>query len=277
MNSYPENPELVSEGQSASAKPPLGTPIESAPIPPRDPAWNGWDVLRILLMAVVALFVTVLGLIAIVHGATIRERMNRLNSQPELLMIAQMVAYLVIIAYMYVLVTRERRQPRFWEAVRWNWPASISIFLLIGVVMQAMFLLVGRFLPFPKETPFEELLQRPYSLYLIAAFSITLGPLMEELFFRGFMYPVVRRRFGVATAIVTTALPFGLMHAAQYGNSWASVLLIFIVGVVLATVREKKDSLAASFLVHAAYNGTIIALIFIATGGFRHLERLTNR
>jgi uncharacterized protein len=277
LNSYPENPELVSEVPSTPSEPQPGSPIESAPVPPRDPAWSGWDVLRILLMAIVALFFAVLVLAVVVPGATFRERLNRLNAQPELLMIGQMAAYLALIGYMYILVTRERRQPRFWDAIYWRWPASIAIYLFIGVLMQAVFLFVGRFLPFPKETPFEALLQRPYSLYLIAAFSVTLGPLMEELFFRGFLYPVVRRRFGVMAAIVATAFPFALMHAAQYGNSWASVLLIFVVGVVLATVREKTNSLAASFLVHAAYNGTIIAIIFIATGGFRHLERLGSQ
>ena len=146
----------------------------------------------------------------------------------------------------------------------------------VVLVLSLLFLLVERFLPFPKDTPFEALLKRPYSLLLIAAFSITLGPLMEELFFRGFLYPVVKRRLGVMAAIVATALPFALMHAAQYGGAWASVLLIFVVGVVLAVVREKTNSLAASFLVHAAYNGTIITIIFVATSGFRHLERLSQ-
>jgi len=99
---------------------------------------------------------------------------------------------------------------------------------------------------------------------------------MEELFFRGFLYPVLRRRFGVLTGVLVTALGFGLVHAAQYGYSWLSISLIFIVGVVLAVVRETKNSVAAGFLVHAGYNGTIIGLLFIATDGFRHLERLNQ-
>jgi membrane protease YdiL (CAAX protease family) len=270
LNSFPENPEVMSE-------PVLGPPAESRPTPPRDPAWSGWDVLRILLIALVALLVTVLVLAVVVPGSTFRDRLNRLNAQPELLMIGQMAAYLVLLGYMYILVTRERRQPRFWEAIHWHWPARIRIYLVGGFLMQAVFLLVERFLPFPKNTPFEALLQRPYSLFLIAAFSVTLGPLMEELFFRGFLYPVLKRRLGVMAAVVATALPFALMHAAQYGGAWASVLLIFVVGVVLAVVREKTNSLAASFLVHAAYNGTIIVLIFVTTGGFRHLERLSSQ
>jgi membrane protease YdiL (CAAX protease family) len=140
--------------------------------------------------------------------------------------------------------------------------------------MQAVVLVAERFLPFPTETPFEVVLRRPYSLVAVAVFSVTLGPLMEELLFRGFLYPLLRKHFGVLTAIIGTALPFGLVHLAQYGYSWASGVLIFMVGVVLATVREKANSLAAGFLVHVAYNGVIVAILLAATDGFRHLEKL---
>ena len=99
---------------------------------------------------------------------------------------------------------------------------------------------------------------------------------MEELFFRGFLYPVLRQRLGVAAGIFITALGFGLVHASQYGYSWLSILLIFVVGIVLAMVREKSNSVAAGFLVHAGYNATIMMLVFLATDGFRHLEKLNK-
>ena len=277
MNDYLENPNAAS-GIQPSLAPDLAAPPPSSPAP-RDPAWSGWDVLRILLIGAVALFATILMLVAVVHGPTLRDRLNLLNDHPELLIIAQMAAYLVLLGYMYILVTRERRLPRFWEAIHWNWPRTIWLYLLVGLLMQAAFLVIEaeKLLPFPKDVPFEALLKQPFTIVLIAVFSTTLGPLMEELFFRGFLYPVLKRSLGVFAAVVATALPFGLMHAAQYGYSWASVLLIFIVGVVLAVVREKKNSLGAAFLVHAAYNGTIILLLFIGTGGFRHLERIGSQ
>lgn len=219
---------------------------------------------------------TVLVLLGIVPGHTLRERASHLNALPELQILGQMVAYLVLLGYMYVLVTKERRSPRFWQSIHWSWPATTWSYLLGGMVLQGAFLLVERFLPFPRDTPFEALLRRPYSVYLIAVFSVTLGPLMEELFFRGFLFPVLARRFGVATGILTSALGFALMHATQYGYSWASVLLILVVGIVLGTVRARQNSVAAAFLVHVAYNGTIILIMLIATGGFRHLERLSQ-
>ena len=56
--------------------------------------------------------------------------------------------------------------------------------------------LLGRFLPMPKTTPFDQFFERPSDAYLTAVFAVTLGPLMEELFFRGFLYPVLARRTG---------------------------------------------------------------------------------
>jgi uncharacterized protein len=251
-------------------------PAGLAPIALPDPVWTGFDVLRLAVMGVVALFVSFFGMLAVVSGATLKVRLLRLSAQPELLLVAQMLAYLLLLGYMYVLVTRERRSPRFWKALHWNWPARIWPFLTVGFVMQIVFVFVERFLPFPKHTPFEELLRRHIVVVLISIFAVTLGPLMEELMFRGFLYPVLARRIGVVAGITVTAVAFGLVHASQYGYSWASTLLIFVVGVVLGVVRARNDSVAAGFLVHMAYNGTIAVAMFAATDGFRHLERLSQ-
>ncbi len=249
---------------------------ELVPAAPLDPPWNGLDVFRLVIMAIVAMVACGLGMLAVVPGATAKARVLRLSVLPELFIVAQMLAYLLLLGYMYILVTKERGSPRFWKALHWNWPVNIWPFLAVGLAMQIAFLFLAHFLPFPKETPFDELLQRHATIVLVAVFAVTLGPLMEELFFRGFLYPVLARRFGVGTGISVTALGFGLMHAAQYGYSWASVLLIFLVGMVLGVVRARTDSVAAGFLVHMAYNGTIAAAMFAATSGFRHLERLNQ-
>ena len=132
--------------------------------------------------------------------------------------------------------------------------------------------LLGRFLPMPKTTPFDQFFARPSDAYLTVAFAVTLGPLMEELFFRGFLYPVVARRLGVLSGILLTALPFGLMHYLQY-RSWGAVLIIILVGVVLTTVRAMTKSVASSFLAHVGYNGTLMVIAAVATDGFRHMEK----
>ncbi len=241
-----------------------------------DPAWNGWDILRILVMVLVAIVVSVLALLAVVPGATLKARASRLGTLPELGIVAQMMAWLLLLGYMYILVTKERGSPRFWQALHWNWPAKIWPFLSMGLAMQVAFVFLERFLPFPKETPFDALFRRPTTIILIAVFSVTLGPLLEELFFRGFLYPVLARQFGIGAGVSLSAIGFSLMHIVQYGYSWASVLLIFLVGMVVGVVRARQNSVAAGFLVHAAYNGTIILMLLIATDGLRHLEKLNQ-
>lgn len=244
--------------------------------PIADPPWTGWDLLAILLVGVLAF--VLLGLLAIqlTSGATFQEKASRFVAMPERSIAVEALAELVILGCMYLVVASRTGGARFWPTVRWNWPHQIWSYLLIGILMQAAFLVAERFLPFPKNTPFEAVLRRPYSLIAVAIFSVTLGPLMEELLFRGFLFSLLRRRFGALAAIIGTAIPFGAIHLAQYGYSWASGILLFIVGVVLATVREKANSLAAGFLVHVAYNGVIVVLLLAATDGFRHLEKLNQ-
>jgi len=191
--------------------------------------------------------------------------------KPALALLAEFATYIGVALYMILLV-EGKYHARFGDAIRWRWPGKTALnFLGIGVLMLVLDVL-GRLLPMPKSTPFDQFFARPTDAYLTAIFAITLGPLMEELFFRGFLYPVLARRTGVFWAIILTALPFGLIHAVQYGYAWGAVLVIFLVGIVLTTIRAVTKSTAASFLAHVGYNASLMILAAIATGGFRHLD-----
>jgi len=48
------------------------------------------------------------------------------------------------------------------------------------------------------------------------------------------------------------------------------------VGVALTTVRALKKSVAATVLMHMAYNTTIFVVTYIATDHFRHLEKFNR-
>jgi len=53
---------------------------------------------------------------------------------------------------------------------------------------------------------------------LIGVFGVTIGPLCEELIFRGFLMPLLTRSFGALPASAA-AVPFALMHGEEY--AWA--------------------------------------------------------
>jgi membrane protease YdiL (CAAX protease family) len=144
--------------------------------------------------------------------------------------------------------------------------------LLLSVALQGL----AHLLPMPKHLPIDALFRTPAEAWTLAIFSITLAPLMEELFFRGFLYPVLARGLGVGAGVVITGAAFALLHGSQLKFAWGPVLVIFMVGLALTYVRAKKNSVAASLLIHVAYNGTIAVLMLVTTGGFRHLEKLSE-
>lgn len=288
--SSPHNP--IAQPPDTTVAEPVVQPIALPPQTAENPAWTGWDVLRIFILGIAGIFTSATILLFAAHGANLQQRSEYLAARPEFLLLAQMVVYAGLLAYMYVLVVYERHQPRFWQSIGWNFPRKYWPYILGGIVMQIVFLLIARFLPFPEETPFQDLLRKPSSLAIIGVFSVSFGPLMEELFFRGFLYPVIVRRVelfarrfndgvtarnaGIYTGIFITAITFALIHGSQYAYSWASLLLICIVGMVLGTVRALRGSVGASFVVHASYNSAIMILVGFATGGFRHLELLSH-
>jgi membrane protease YdiL (CAAX protease family) len=111
----------------------------------------------------------------------------------------------------------------------------------------------------------EDFLKTPSAAVLTAIFAVSLGPLMEELFFRGFLYPVLARRWGLLAAISITSVAFGLVLGAQLAFSPGLVLIVFLVGLVLTLVRAKTGSVGSSFVVHVSYNSTLVILGAIAS------------
>ena len=229
-----------------------------------------------LLIAVVAVLSLILVQVLVLAGAKelIYPHLSwkDIAQKAVLAILAQFFAYIPLAIFMVALV-EGKYHVRFGPAIRWNWPHSQWKMLGLGALVLLSLNLLGHFLPMPQSTPFEELFSRPRDAYLMSVFAITLGPLMEELFFRGFLYPVLARRMGVAGGIFFTALPFGLIHMFQYGYAWGVVLLIFLMGVVCTAVRAATGSVASSFLVHVGYNATEMLLFAIATDGFRHMEK----
>jgi ABC-type tungstate transport system substrate-binding protein len=80
---------------------------------------------------------------------------------------------------------------------------------------------------------------------------------------------------GVPVGAVLTSLAFAFIHQSQLAHAWAPLLLLFLVGLALTIIRARTGSVAASFLAHVGYNGTLFALLYFGTDHFRHLERMS--
>jgi len=233
-------------------------------------------VLQIVVLTIVSVFV----FWSLVGVATHRLLYPKvpvidLMAYPLVAVLGQVFAYLLILTFMVSIVKRVPSR-NFWQAIRWNWPKNWSSYLLAGVALSFGLQGIAHFLPIPKQLPMDQFFRTPTEAWALSLFGLTFAPLFEELFFRGFLYPVLARQFGVAIAVLTTAGGFSLIHAQQLGRAWGPLLVIFMVGLALTITRAVTKSVAAGLIMHIAYNGTLSILLFAGTSGFRHLERLNQ-
>jgi hypothetical protein len=243
----------------------------------RFPAWTVWDVIVIPCATVLAILVcSVIGL-AVAHILPVYRGLSvtALAQEPLIIVGSQLASYPLVIGFMALMVRRRSGEP-FATAIRWNWPSRALWFYIGGTLLAFAVEGLARFLPIPKSLPMDKFFNDAASAYLMAFFGVLIAPVLEELFFRGMLYPTVRRGFGVVVAVLLTAAAFAAIHGAQLGYAWAPILSIFVVGLVLTLVRERTDSVAASVLTHSGYNFTLFALLWVGSDHFHHLEKITT-
>ena len=94
-----------------------------------------------------------------------------------------------------------------------------------------------------------------YSIFLAAA----AGPFFEEIFFRGFCYPIFKKRWGMCWALLLSSAFFALIHESTFAF-WP----IFVLGMALTYLYEKRGSLIAPVTLHIVHNSIFIAYFFLA-------------
>jgi len=252
-----------------------------------NPPWTGWDVLLLASIFFVGLFLFTMSAEALVGVFHLfgynssqllhdHKEIERFSYDLRIILPVELLSYLVLlISMIWLMRKRTHGQQGFFEGVHWRWPHNMwPIFLFTGAVLQVAVQRISTLLPVPSKLPIEHFFQTPTQVLFMGATSVLVAPFIEEIFFRGFLYPALTRRLGIAAGVVLTSLGFMLMHGPQLDFSWAPMLILLVVGLVLTIVRARTKSLASSVLIHMSYNATLFLLFFIETEGFRHFERI---
>jgi uncharacterized protein len=156
-----------------------------------------------------------------------------------------------------------------WSSLYLDRPAlgarKISVGLLLGAAgigVPSALLLVSRELGV-RTNP-------PGSWISAAAFDVVfflLAAAMEELVVRGYLFSLLRRRWGWKTAVVATSLLFGALHLLNPGADFESMLNVTLAGFFLAIVLLVTKSLYAAIAAHFAWNWTMAAIFHSAVSG----------
>lgn len=129
---------------------------------------------------------------------------------------------------------------------------TYTIAILIGMAMA----LVGGTLSSMFSTGehmFERIIETPSGL-LSLGILILLAPVLEEIYYRGFIFPVLQKRLGAVAAVVIVTLWFAVAHTFQSLDDMIVIPIIGAAGAVYTIQRWWTGSLTAPIVTHWTYN-----------------------
>jgi membrane protease YdiL (CAAX protease family) len=90
----------------------------------------------------------------------------------------------------------------------------------------------------------------------------SIGPLVEELLFRGVLLSALLRRLRTAWAVLASAVLFALVHLPELHWLWYALPNLALLGVALAWLRLRSGSLWPAVIAHACNNLLAMVALF---------------
>lgn len=149
-----------------------------------------------------------------------------------------------------------------WKRVFWIMPAFVIAMMVVGALMK-----LGGWQGWieatygAKQQTMVMLMKNSSDFALLGAIIISaviIAPIAEEVIFRGYIYPVVKRYSEHWFAALFSGLLFGVVHFNMMG-----LPLLVVIGVVLVILYEKTGSLWVTIGCHAAFNATNIGFMLL--------------
>jgi membrane protease YdiL (CAAX protease family) len=275
-----------------------GTP---PPEPPTRIPHLGHALLFIAMAGLFLLFTQIL-LIGLIHTPTLSGKVSLSSIPPKLLVGSEALTYLATLALSWFTFPILWKRS-FAEGIQANLDAArrnLYRLIPIGIVMSFAVQAISSLATMPKNIPLDDFFRTASDVWLVTAFGTLIAPLFEEVLFRGFLLPAFAiaydwlslprtpaareawhsnnrlTRPALAFAAILTSICFTALHGPQTGFAWPVLILLFCVSMVLCYVRLRLRSVMASTLIHVSYNATIFLTAFIATGGYRHLDKIAH-
>ncbi len=252
------------------------TPALPAEAPPTEPPpslpepYPFWTYLDLLLIAGMTVPCMALGIL-LVQGVFWLLHAHAALIVTELLP-AQILGYAFVFAAITVMFRTQYGKP-FWRSLAWapsrlsfSWIAISGVVTAVGVAIAASLLKTPQ-----TSNPMTDMMQDRTSLILLAVFGIAIAPVAEELAFRGFLQPLLVRSLGPVCGILGAAIPFGILHFHEYGNSWRHAVVISLAGAGFGAMRQLTGSTRSAAAMHAAYNAFLFLALFSSRKDLPHL------
>lgn len=216
----------------------------------------------VLCLAIVPLLFVVPYLIylGVTAGNLLPEVLTKDKTLIFLSILGVIPAHLLTLGIAWAVQTNFGRIP-FWQSLKFSWPDSISQTLGVVLCAVAAFLLLGvgamvTYFAGGGKTDLDLLIesstQARIATVLLAVFT---APLVEEVIYRGILYPRIQRIVGMVGAILIVSAMFAGVHVYQYRNNIGIIIVITVLSLALTLVRALSDRLLPSVMIHLIFNG----------------------
>jgi membrane protease YdiL (CAAX protease family) len=272
---------LPEEHGESPATAPSGIPL-STPVSPGTVRWLTWLeamkafglwVTSVLVLAVIPVLVAAPYLIY--RGLTAGQAAilpDALKSDKMLLfytVVGIVPAHVLTLYLAYLVVTEGGKHP-FWKTLRFEWPARTTPIITTVLCVLTAVLLYGlawgvTTLYGGEKTDLDLLIESSmYTRVATAIIAFATAPLVEEVVYRGVIYPAVERITGTAFAIAVVSMLFAGVHVIQYQKNLMVILVITLLSITLTVARAVTGKLLPSFIIHLIFNGVQSVLIILS-------------
>lgn len=98
----------------------------------------------------------------------------------------------------------------------------------------------------------------PATLLPIIVSAVIIAPIVEEIFFRGFIYNILKKHSSILVAALASGLFFGAVHI-----SLVQCIILTVFGIVQCFLYEHTRSILFPILLHLTFNGLSIAALIL--------------
>lgn len=242
--------------------------------------WGWLDLALFVAVALCAAFLASMflaGVFAAFH-VSMAQIQNSPNEKNFFAVLNQILLSFALLGYLAVHI-RTRYGLPFWRTIGWRPLEAGAIprffayfgFIAGGTMLSFLIQIASNALATNAKLPIETFFQDRRTALLLMMTGILLAPIVEETIFRGYIYPVLARSFGVGASVIATGTLFGALHAWQLWGGWWQIALLIVVGIVFTYVRAVSRTVVASYLLHVSYNSVLSIMFVVASHGLRSL------
>jgi membrane protease YdiL (CAAX protease family) len=230
--------------------------------------WSWRDIIRALVLSVASLIAL---LVLLIITMIVRQLTGASDDLLVLTASVDIGFYGIILLAVYWTTVRRYHIP--WTALGLR-PVPLGWFVLAPILTLGMLIVGGAMtvaISSLQGQPFvnpqvhdmsqgQQLTSLHLVLFLLG--TAIVAPIVEEIFFRGMLFPLMRRRLPAWLAIITNAAIFAALH-------FIPILLpmLFAMGLLLTFVRARTDSVVPGIIIHSLNNTIFVLGVYAAFQG----------